>query len=159
MRQNIYVGLHLAREGVVDLFSERRVAVKRRIALQQRDTRRQERRNGGIAAIDIRGVDVAHLQQCLQDICHERTPAQRPQVLARDAAAVQTYGYECYGLHSLGLCVFVTFSDRACNSLPPTYCTSRLQPRTSAPVRRPSMVKVPSAKVRPTSCVEIKAQE
>lgn len=100
MRQHIEVGFDLGGETVVNLPSQRRVAVQLLAAAQEPHPFGQEFADPLVAAIDVNLVDSFDLGQRSEYVAHERRPAQRTQVLAADALAVEPYGDECCCFHN-----------------------------------------------------------
>jgi len=100
VRQHIEVGFDLGGEAVVNLPSQRRVAVQLLAAAQEPHPFGQEFADPLVAAIDVNLVDSLDLGQRSEYVAHERRPAQRTQVLAADALAVEPYGDECCCFHN-----------------------------------------------------------
>ena len=100
VRQHIEVGFDLGGEAVVNLPSQRRVAVQLLAAAQEPHPFGQEFADPLVAAIDVNLVDSFDLGQRSEYVAHERRPAQRTQVLAADALAVEPYGDECCCFHN-----------------------------------------------------------
>ena len=99
--EDVEVGPDPGGEAVVNLPSERRVAVERRVAEQQPDPLGQQRADAFVAAKDVDLVDALHFSQGFQDMTHQRRSVQRAEVLACDALAVEPDGNECYGFHGV----------------------------------------------------------
>ncbi len=93
--------MHFGRESVVYLGAQRGVAVESLGALQEPYPFRQQRTDRLVAAVDIGFVDALRAEQGPEYVAQQGFAAQQAQVLALDALAVQTDGYECYGFHRL----------------------------------------------------------
>ena len=103
MREDIYIGLNLRGEGVVNLLAERSIRVKALIALQELDTRGQILTNSWITAIYINLVDILRGDKAPEQVGHQRTTSQQTQVLALDTLAIKPDWHKCYFFHPTAL--------------------------------------------------------